>query len=132
MRLRISKLDEMAKDRPPGYIADVLEKGVVEGDFLEISPEALAALREKYRPEPPLPSLPARARNLAVQSAKEGIAILQGVPAPTEEEISRRLAICNSNVCGNWRASDETCALCGCPMVKKTTWRSAVCLAAKW
>jgi hypothetical protein len=82
--------------------------------------------------EPALPSLPVRARNLAVQSAKEAAAIASGVPAVTEEEAGRRLAICKSNVCGFWRASDETCSQCGCPMVKKSPWRSARCPAGKW
>lgn len=82
--------------------------------------------------EPALPPLPVRARNLAIQSAKEAVAIATGVPAIADKEASRRLTICKSNICGFWRASDETCSQCGCPMVKKTPWRSAACPVGKW
>jgi hypothetical protein len=50
MRLRLSKIEEIAHTRPPGYLRDVLSHGVVEGEFLEISPESLSALRDTYRP----------------------------------------------------------------------------------
>lgn len=50
MRLRISKIKERAKDRPPGYVEAVLSRGVIDGDFLEISNEALDDLRVTYRP----------------------------------------------------------------------------------
>jgi len=50
MMLRISKICDQAGDRPSGYLEDVLSSGTVDGDFLEISAEAHATLRTKYRP----------------------------------------------------------------------------------
>lgn len=148
MRLRLSKIHEQSMSRPLGYYDHVISMGVIEGDFLEISTEALAELRELYRPptpmlplldapasvpdEPDLPSLAVRARNLAGQSAAEALAITRGVPPVTSEETARRIGICRSNKCGNWRSSDETCALCGCPMVRKAPWRTAKCDAGMW
>lgn len=82
--------------------------------------------------EPPLPPLHVRAANLARQSAQEAMAIARGVPVPDATEIERRVSICQSNQCGMWRASDETCAACGCPMRRKTPWRSAVCPIGLW
>lgn len=66
MKLRISKIHETAAERPAGYVEDILSQGIVEGDWLEISQEAMAGLRLKYRgvqkeyrlterPEPELP-----------------------------------------------------------------------------
>lgn len=50
MKLRISKIEEAAKTRPEGYLENVLSRGVVGGEWLEISEEELAKLRLKYRP----------------------------------------------------------------------------------
>jgi len=131
MRLSIDKIQATAKDRPEGYVEDVISRGAIDGEYLEITPEALAELRAIYRPkEPPLPSLPKRAINLAKQSAAEAKAVINGVPAIDPEEAAARIAICRG--CDHWRPSDETCSLCGCPMLKKAPWRSAVCPVGKW
>ena len=62
MRLRISRIEAMASERPAGYVAAVLARGeVVDGEWLEISGEALAELREIYRPARPTASAPAPA-----------------------------------------------------------------------
>ena len=53
MRLRIAKIREQEKDRPAGYFEEVISRGIVDGDWLEISTEAHAELREKYRPPSP-------------------------------------------------------------------------------
>lgn len=45
MRLRIAKIHEAAMSRPPNYVQSVLSRGVVDGEWLEISDEALADLR---------------------------------------------------------------------------------------
>lgn len=53
MRLRIARIHEAARDRPAGYVEEVLSHGSsVDGEWLEISSEALGALRKKYRSEP--------------------------------------------------------------------------------
>ena len=58
MRLRVTKIEERASERPPGYLEAVLSRGVIDGEFLEIPDEALAELRDIYRD--PLPAPPRR------------------------------------------------------------------------
>ena len=134
MKLLIAKIHEAAKYRPEGYTEDVMSRGVIDGHSLEITSEALAELRAIYRPkeEPPLPSLPTRIANLTGQALQEALNVAQGVDPVTPEEAAKRIEICRSNVCGKWRASDETCSMCGCPMLKKAPWRSAVCPVGLW
>jgi hypothetical protein len=50
MRLRIAKIEARSAERPAGYVEAVLSRGVIDGEWLEISPEALAELRATYRP----------------------------------------------------------------------------------
>lgn len=60
--------------------------------------------------EPPLPSLAARAANVANAAARYAKA---GAPSLcTEDQIAARLAICEA--CPLYRASDQKCAKCGC------------------
>jgi hypothetical protein len=82
--------------------------------------------------ELPLPSLAQRAVNYAVSSIQEGQAIFQGKARITEEEAQRRQAICRSNVCKRYRASDDTCSSCGCPTRKATARRAKECPRGLW
>lgn len=116
------------KKYPAEYVRRVLEVATIStDDIVAVSEEDFQRLHQ-----PPLPPLATRARNLAVQSAEELAAIAQGVPAIPAEESDRRIEICRSNSCGNWRKSDETCSLCGCPMARKAPWRSARCPIGMW
>jgi hypothetical protein len=150
MRLRIVKLHAQSHDRPEGYVDDVLSRGTIDGDFLEITADALGDLREKYRPpisafslppsafspEPPLPSLPRMAANAAASAATETIARVFGASPITPEEAARRLAICDppapSEPCEHFRKSDRRCSQCGCWMDFKTTLRAMSCPVGKW
>ena len=49
MKLQLAKIHAAAAARPPGYVQDVLSRGVVQGDALEISAEQMEILRQKYR-----------------------------------------------------------------------------------
>lgn len=83
--------------------------------------------------EPDLPPPMAMAANLAQAVATEGKAMLQGVKPPTEEEVRRRLAICEG--CQTYyRPSDARCAHpgCGCYLNKKAAWRGQRCPMGKW
>ena len=134
MRLRISKIEAMASERPAGYVAAVLARGQIEGEFLKISSEAMAELRAIYRPErttePSLPSIATMARNAARAAAAEASARTAGNPALPDEEIARRLSVCQA--CANWRGSDSRCSKCGCYTKFKTRLRSSSCPVGKW
>ena len=73
MRLRISKIHELAATRPAGYLEDVLSSGIVSGDFLEVSAEAHAALRTKYRPAAPAVDLSRLTPSTASDHEKHGL-----------------------------------------------------------
>lgn len=81
--------------------------------------------------DPPVPSLGQRIVNLATQAVLETGAIVFGTPAPSAEEVKRRMAICQTNSCKQYR-EDGRCAACGCPMAQKTPWRSAKCPRGLW
>jgi len=130
MRLRISKLHEAANGRPLGYVEDALSRGTIYGDWLEISPEAMAELRAKYRPDHPLPPITTMATSAASAVVAESRAVIHGVPPVTAEEKSRRMAICVD--CSNFRESDSRCSLCGCYANFKTRLRSQGCPVGKW
>lgn len=78
MRLRISKIEERAAERPPGYVQAVLSRGQVEGEWLEISPEALAELRAIYRG----PVQPAQRRGLGDMVAMVATPIARALRLP--------------------------------------------------
>lgn len=54
----------------------------------------------------------------------------RAVIAPKEVRDQRR-AICQSNVCGKYRAEDGRCSMCGCPcgdrVMDKTSWAGERC-----
>lgn len=149
MRLRISKIEARASERSPGYVTAVLERGEVDGEWLEISDEALAELRTIYRPaptpvlsqpstrpEPALPGVGVMLKLAATAVVAEASARLRGVPALDTEETTRRLAICTGpaggDPCEHFRPSDARCALCTCFAAYKTKLRSQACPAGKW
>lgn len=78
----------------------------------------------------PLPILAQRAKNLAIAIVQEAAAKLSGAPEITEEEALRRQAICFAP-CQHLTEQGE-CSLCGCPMRRKTWWRSQHCQVGKW
>lgn len=57
MRLRLADIEAKAAERPAGYVEDVISRGVVDGDFLEISSDALSELRAIYRPPSSKPNI---------------------------------------------------------------------------
>lgn len=130
MKLRLSKIHDAAAHRPSGYVAAVIARGVVEGEYLEISSEALAELRDIYRPriEPALPPVTVQFANAFAAAAAE--VRLRHRPAVDPDEAARRFAICGD--CDYFRHSDQRCSLCGCYMRFKTRLRSQNCPVGKW
>lgn len=128
MKLSISKIKETAKDRPSGYLEDVLSSGVIEGDELEISSEVLAALRMKYRP--PLPSLTTMAATMSRALVSETVAVVMGVPPVSEAMRETRLAACQG--CDAFDSNQQRCRHCGCVVELKSRLRTAHCPSQKW
>lgn len=64
MKIRLSRIRETATDRPAGYTEDVISRGEVSGDWLEIPDSEIAILRTKYRPQPDAPAPPTTSKGL--------------------------------------------------------------------
>jgi hypothetical protein len=129
MKIRIAKIHEAAPSRPPGYVEVVLSRGVVDGEWLEIDVNALAELRDRFRPKttPPVSVLAANLARAAVGEVKARVA---GLPKLTAEEIERRMATCRR--CENFIHGQSRCALCGCFAALKSRMRSQHCPVGKW
>jgi len=141
MKLRIAKIHAAAPSRPPGYVEAVLAHGVVEGEWLEISAEALAELRDQFRPKPQpeapppcrakaTPPLPVMAATLVRAAIHEVKARVSGVPQVTDEEIARRMETCRT--CEHFIQGQNRCELCGCFSALKSRMRSQHCPQGKW
>lgn len=128
MKLRLAAIHDSAAQRPPGYVADVLSRGRITGDWLEISAEQLAALRAKYRPA--TPALGTMAASAARAVLAETGARFHGAPAVPEETIASRMEICRS--CIEFIPEQERCALCGCYSALKIRLRSQACPQGQW
>ena len=128
MRLRIAKIHEAAMSRPPNYVQAVLSRGVVDGEWLEISDEALADLRQQFRPTPP--PVAEMTVNLARAAADEAKAIFAGALAVPHESIASRMETCRA--CEHFIRDQNRCALCGCFAEIKARMRSQHCPVGKW
>jgi hypothetical protein len=109
-------------------VETVLSRGVADGEWLEISAEALAELRDQFRQTPP--PVPQMAANLVRAAADEGKALLSGTPPVTAEAIAARMETCRA--CEHFIHGQNRCALCGCFAALKARLRSQHCPAGKW
>lgn len=130
MKLRISKVHDAAASRPPGYVEAVLSRGVVDGEWLEIDADALAGLRDQFRPRT-TPAVSVLAANLARAAVGEIKARVAGLPKLEAEEIERRMATCRA-CADHFIPSQNRCALCGCFAALKSRMRSQHCPIGKW
>jgi hypothetical protein len=153
MKLRISKIKEVAAQRPEGYVLDVLSSGDVSDDglWIEITTDEFKRLMEKYRPkieEEPLKFLenfkpeeldhrvnlpsPAEMATSLVRSAaawgKSGFAMADS------DKLTARLDACKS--CSEWDAAGMAgtgrCRKCGCSTQAKLRIDSEKCPLGKW
>lgn len=51
-RIHVSDLQKASTHRPPGYLQEVMESGVVEGEHLLVEDEKYQALCQKFSPVP--------------------------------------------------------------------------------
>lgn len=81
--------------------------------------------------EPALPPLGARIGNARRAAQRVLGRALRGQPLRvSSDEARRRLAVCAS--CNSYRASDKTCAECGCYIAAKARLASEQCPSDKW
>lgn len=138
MILTLAQIHARAAERPPGYVEDVLSRGALTGDTLELSEGEYRALCVKYggpssaidhRPSAiPPPTLCALARNFAAEMRAW---IAAGLPVRPRAQVAANLAICRA--CEHRRAEAliPTCKLCGCTAFKP--WLATTnCPIRKW
>jgi hypothetical protein len=88
---------------------------------------------EAAQREAPLPSLLERAKNLAGAAGRVIVAIVDDQPIELEEVLyQERLARCRSCPSQQYRASDQTCADCGCYVRAKAALATEACRLGYW
>jgi hypothetical protein len=123
IRIPIQDVLERAKERPPGYFEDVMLRGRVDGQEIELEEAAFKALARKY-------SDPSFLRKVA-SAADAGLNwALQGFPVVTNEQHATRMALCQA--CEFWEAGlVDRCTKCGCSSLK--LWLATEqCPVGKW
>lgn len=81
--------------------------------------------RSQWHEEPQLPSLAQQAMSFAGAAIKH---IATGAKSVSQEELDRRLAICN----GCDKFVGGRCSLCGCSCNVKASWLEQNCPIQKW
>jgi hypothetical protein len=115
MRIPLENLAARAKERPEGYLEDVLGRGKVDGDELELSDEAFQELVKRYATViAELPKFWEMISNF--EEAMIGWA-KSGFKTASKEEFKRRITVCS--VCPNYKKALELeafpyCSACGC------------------
>ena len=70
--------------------------------------------------EPQLPPLMQQARNFGDAFVRSVKSVAKGNPLKVSDATkAKRQEICRSNACGKYRASDDRCSMCGCPLSKR-------------
>lgn len=83
----------------------------------------------EHESERNLPPLGTQAKNFAKAVFRN---IGTGFQHAEQEEQDDRRSICESNVCGNYRPSDDRCADCGCFLAEKIPLIAETCPLMLW
>ena len=138
VRMPLSEVQAKASERPAGYLEDVLSRGCVKNDIIEMDYKSYMDLIEKYEPQNlavteaellKMPPVATQIKNAADALAKVTSSVTRGNPivAP-EEEIERRRAICES--CEFLKG--HRCAKCGCVFNHKIRLATQRCPMGRW
>lgn len=76
------------------------------------------------------PGVMRKSANFAAAVAKAGKAIWDGAPPKKASAVAARRRICAA--CEYLDTDARTCSLCGCPVRRKTAWRSESCPDGRW
>lgn len=88
---------------------------------VEAKPEAL------NQAQPKLPSLWQQAKNFTKATVAH---VASGMDEVTPDEQNARLAICKA--CPHFLADQNKCGHCGCPLKRKTSWKTSACPIGSW
>lgn len=128
MRLRLEDIRLKAEIRGVGYFEDVVSRGAVDGEWLELSEEAYNDLLQKYRQPPRLIDQAASLVGAVSRFARSGFT------ATPPEILAAREATCRA--CPEWEAkalkNTGRCRKCGCSTWAKLRMASESCPLGKW
>lgn len=140
MRINIDAIKNKAGERPEGYVEDVLSKGVIVGNFLEIQPLVYKRLLEKYAPHTPMPPskccnqmppLATQLKNVVGAAGRVVEASLRGQGVLADPQtVERRQSVCSG--CEFWVAEKKRCSVCGCRTEYKLRLLTEKCPKGKW
>ena len=143
MKIKLSQLKEMSKNRPSGYIEDCIAHGIVDDDILEIQPSEYAALLVKYRGNNApikqqssccgnnnaMPPITQQIRNVGNAAGRVIKAVFNNNKIKaSDEEVNRREAICS----GCEYKNGNRCSKCGCYYKIKIVLETEHCPEKKW
>ena len=124
-RIYLKDIETAAKNRPSGYMDDVLSRAHrVEDGIIYMEDAKYMELVQKYTPKKS-PSLAKQAFNFAKSTTKHVAGGMMHVDSKTYQE---RVGICN----GCDRLKDDKCIECGCFVKLKAKWASESCPIGKW
>lgn len=122
MTFTLDQLRKREKTRPVGYYEDVVSRGVIIGDSIELSETAYEELKAKYDPDHI--GLSALIKNFATAIARWAA---RGFPVVSKDQFDQRLNVCRG--CDQW--TGLTCRKCGCTGLKH--WLATErCPLGKW
>lgn len=143
MKILLTEIDARAKDRPLGYKADLMSKGSVKGDFLEIGGKEYMDLYRKYNPtlptpnistccandKPPMPPMATQIINASKAAGRVITSVLTGQRVLADPKtIEDRKTACSACEFLN----GKRCSKCGCWYEKKIQLLTEHCPERKW
>lgn len=134
MKVSVAAIREIAPSKPPGYQDDVLSRGTIQGDILDITEADYRALAARYAPprpntkvasvdhanDIPEPTNADLASNFAGAMVRW---VKAGLPVVTRPEYQARASVCDA--CPHWdraaRLGLGKCSApgCGCTSLKR-------------
>lgn len=137
---KLDSIKNNEKNRPAGYLEEVLSLGTIKENLLEIDENKALYLIEKYTPKffdktqkkevNNFPSFAKMAINLANSIVKEFGFKNTSQPKLSIEEKIKRQEICSS--CSFFHKESFRCKKCGCFLKWKTSWKTQKCPIGKW
>lgn len=121
--LPLAMLREVAAHRPPEYLPELCDAGIIAGDDLLLDEDVHAALAAKYRP-----TLAEMLKNVSRAAANWAAA---GFPVTEQRTYMHRAATCATCPHHSADAWVHACAICGCSGIKLHL-ASERCPAGKW
>ena len=89
--------------------------------------EYRAIIQRRNDAEPEYPPLLVQAANYAASTIAH---VAAGMPKADDDEVRRRLAICEA--CESYDAAKKRCTACGCPVRRKSKRADSECPLHKW